>query len=126
MNQMCRETKKGAVQHLPACLWVSVVALEAINDDKHLTRCFYFHLLQKFRHVSPVRRSVFLHLFLTLATISSYFVPRIVLGPEAVTLKRAVSSLRLWNLGEADTNNNGSMLGNSKCGEDGVMISDWD
>lgn len=31
------EKRKGVIEHLPACLLVSVVALEAINDDKHLT-----------------------------------------------------------------------------------------
>ena len=37
MCQMCHG-QKGVVEHLLACLLVSVVTVEVINDEKHLTR----------------------------------------------------------------------------------------
>lgn len=41
------EKRKGIIEHLPACLLVSVARLEAINDDKHLTRMVLFSFVRR-------------------------------------------------------------------------------
>lgn len=41
------EKRKGVIEHLSTCLLVSVVALEDINDDKHLTRMVLLSFIRR-------------------------------------------------------------------------------
>lgn len=127
------EKRKGVIEHLPACLLVSEVTLEAINDDKHLTislEWFYFHLKQKLRRASQLRKLIFLHLFIclfihhsVLPQISPNLVlPYIALCTETMALRKTTKVSVLWEFERIRYKQIIRTQGNFKCWEDGTMI----
>lgn len=125
------EKRKGVIEHLPACLLVSEVTLEAINNDKHLTislEWFYFHLKQKLRRALQLRKLIFLRLFICLfihhcPQISPNLVLTcIALCTETMALRKTTKVSALREFERIRYKQIIRTQGNCKCWEDGTMI----